>query len=105
MILHPSDVTVTVPPNTTDFVVTAQCGSDCTSQKLNTEGISVFNVLLHSHLSGRKLKLRHFRNGVELPWLNYDDHYDFNYQQNEHLGKSVKVMPGDHLTYGKCNLL
>jgi len=100
-VTHATNLVMTVPPNTTDFVVTGQCGSDCTSKKFNEDGISVFNVLLHSHLSGRKLKLRHFRDGVELPWIDYDDHYDFNYQQNKHLGEPVKILPGDHLTYGE----
>jgi hypothetical protein len=30
--------------------------------------------------SGTKIILRHIRNGIELPPLLKDDHYDFNYQ-------------------------
>lgn len=30
-------------------------------------GINVVSVLLHSHLAGRKLALRHVRAGLELP--------------------------------------
>jgi len=104
IVMHDIGVTMTVPPNTPEFVVTAHCSSGCTSRELGTDGISVFNVLLHSHLSGRKLKLRHFRDGVELPWIDYDDHYDFDYQQNKNLGEIVQVLPGDHLTYGSLIL-
>lgn len=30
-------------------------------------GINVVSVLLHSHLAGKRLSLRHIRNGEELP--------------------------------------
>jgi hypothetical protein len=49
---------------------------------------------------GRKLKLRLFRNGTELPWLDYDDHYDFDYQQNKPLVEEKVLFPADHLIYG-----
>jgi len=48
---------------------------------------------------GRKLTLRHFRDGKELPWLSSDHQYNFNYQQNRPLREMAKVLPGDHLTY------
>lgn len=32
-------------------------------------GINVVSVLLHAHSAGRKLSLRHIRNGQELPTL------------------------------------
>ena len=50
---------------------------------------------------GRKLKLRHFRDGKELPWIANDDNYDFNYQQNHPLANPVKVLPGDQMTIGE----
>jgi len=50
--------------------------------------------------AGRKLKVRHFRNGTELPWLDNDEHYDFDFQQNKPLVNEVVVLPGDQLTYG-----
>lgn len=54
----------------------------------------------HFHL-GRKLRLRHFRDGVELPWLSTDDNYTFDFQQNRPLLEEVKVLPGDQLICGK----
>jgi len=44
--------------------------------------------------------VRHFRNGTELPWLDYDEHYDFDFQQNKPLVNEIVVLPGDQLTYG-----
>ena len=42
--------------------------------------MNVFSGLLHTHLLGRRIKLRQIRGGVELPPLFQDDNYDFNYQ-------------------------
>ncbi|KAJ4447565.1 hypothetical protein ANN_09572, partial [Periplaneta americana] len=60
-------------------------------------GIKLVSVVLHSHLAGKKLRLRHIRNGRELPRVAEDDHYDFNYQQARVLPKEVAVLPGDEL--------
>jgi len=50
------------------------------------------------------MKLRHFRNGKELPWILNDPHYDFDFQQNAHLPAEVTVLPGDQLTIGMITL-
>lgn len=97
---HHTVPSLTVPPETTNFVTVGHCPSACTDAFLPEEGVTVFNSLLHGHLSGRKLKLRHFRNGQEIEWMDYDDHYDFNYQQNKPILEVRKILPGDHLTYG-----
>ena len=60
-------------------------------------GIKLVSVVLHSHLAGKKLRLRHIRNGQELPRVAEDDHYDFNYQQARVLPQEVSVLPGDEL--------
>ena len=49
---------------------------------------------------GRELRVRHYRDGKELPWLLSDTHYDFDYQQARLLPQEVKLLPGDHLTMG-----
>jgi len=51
-------------------------------------------------ISGRKQKVRHFRNGNEIPYLANDEHYDFNYQNNRLLREHVKILPGDSLSLG-----
>ncbi|KAJ8966604.1 hypothetical protein NQ314_003434 [Rhamnusium bicolor] len=61
------------------------------------DGINVVSVMLHSHLAGRKLKLRHIRAGKELAPLAEDDHYDFNYQQSRSLSQDTPILPGDGL--------
>lgn len=101
MVGHDVTPSITIPPNTDNFVTVGHCGAECTSKQFPEGGIKIFNALLHSHLSGRKLKLRQFRDQQELEWPDFDDHYDFNYQQNKHLNREVVVLPGDHLTYGK----
>jgi len=92
---------ILIPPNRRNFVYSAHCSSACTEQNLDPSGISILFVQLHAHIYGRKLKLRHFRNGIELPWIAHDDKYDFNYQQYRMLDEERKVLPGDHLTIGK----
>jgi len=97
---HDMSFVVTIPPNTKEFVVGGHCSPECAKEKFPPHGIYLSSLILHSHLSGRKLKLRHFRDGVELPWIAYDDTFDFNHQLNKHLEKPVQVLPGDQLTYG-----
>jgi hypothetical protein len=68
----------------------------CTS-KIPPEGVHVYNAFLHAHTSARKMKVRHFRNGKELPWIVNDENYDFNYQTNRVLNNEVLLLPGDQL--------
>lgn len=35
-------------------------------QVIPEDGINIIITLVHAHLSGRKIRLRHFRNGTEL---------------------------------------
>lgn len=60
-------------------------------------GIKVLSATLHSHIAGRKMKLRHVRNGVELDRIVEDDTYDYNYQQVRQLENETTVLPGDYL--------
>lgn len=57
-----------------------------------TQGITVFASLMHSHLLGRVMRVRHFRQGVELPLLSEDNNYDFNYQDTRMLRKEVQIL-------------
>ncbi|PBC27738.1 MOXD1-like protein [Apis cerana cerana] len=60
-------------------------------------GVNIVSVVLHSHLAGRRLSLKHIRQGKELPRIVEDNHFDFEYQQSHTLEKEVKVLPGDEL--------
>ncbi|CAL8107981.1 unnamed protein product [Orchesella dallaii] len=98
-VAHSTHVTLTIPPNQENYIVAGQCGSECTDWGIPDEnGIQVFNSLLHSHLSGQKIKLRHFRGEEELPWFDFDDHYDFNFQQSKPLIETKQILKKDHLT-------
>ncbi|KAF2880698.1 hypothetical protein ILUMI_25476, partial [Ignelater luminosus] len=96
-----------VPPQQPEYKSGGYCSMDCTREVLPRDGINVVSVLLHSHLAGRKLKLRHIRGDRELAPIAQDDHYDFNYQQARSLWQEVKILPGDGLitecTYSTLN--
>jgi hypothetical protein len=49
---HETDWTLTIPPASSNYMIVGHCAPSC-SNKIPQGGISVFNVLLHSHLSGR----------------------------------------------------
>ena len=83
-----------VPPGQLSFTTVGHCPAQC-SGSLPEEGIRVFAGLPHTHLLGRKVKLRHIRNGAELPTPFQDLHYDFNYQTMRKF--EFNMLPGDHL--------
>ena len=56
-------------------------------------GINVFAVILHTHLLGRKVQVRHIRGGRELEPLAVDNNYDFNYQEYRALRRARVVLP------------
>ena len=60
---------------------------------VNISEINIFAALQHSHLLGRAIKTRHFRNGTELPTLMDEPHYDFNFQELTMLPKQRVVKP------------
>ncbi|ODM94234.1 DBH-like monooxygenase protein 1 [Orchesella cincta] len=99
-IAHDLQISFTIPPNQEDFVLTGQCGSQCTNLGINNlpNGLQVFNSLLHGHLSAKKMKLRHFRGDKELPWFDVENHYDFNFQQSKPFPEVKRILKGDHLT-------
>lgn len=71
-----------IPPRQQSFVSVGKCSKECTEKGLESGGIRILNGVLHSHLSGRKMRLRHIRDGKELPTILQDNHYDFNFQVN-----------------------
>ncbi len=83
-----------IPPGRTEFRTIGMCGSHCT-QKLGDDGVTLTAVLLHSHLLGRKLRLRHIRDGLELEAIAEDNAYDFNYQTSREV--KGQILPGDDL--------
>lgn len=53
----------------------------------------MFAVLLHAHLAGRGIRLRHFRKGEEMKLLAYDDDFDFNFQEFQYLKEEQTILP------------
>ncbi|XP_071518893.1 MOXD1 homolog 1-like [Panulirus ornatus] len=90
-----------IPPSH-NWLTVGHCHESCTQQNLPSGGIHVFQGVLHSHLLGSSLSLRHIRDGQELPRLIKDMNYDFNYQQSRILKQEVTILPGDHLIT-ECN--
>ncbi|XP_018370412.1 PREDICTED: MOXD1 homolog 1 [Trachymyrmex cornetzi] len=86
-----------IPPQRKEYATVGYCTSECTHTMFPKEGINIISVVLHSHLAGRRLGLKHIRKGKELPRIVQDNHYDFDYQQSYTLEKEVKVLPGDEL--------
>eukprot|EP01084_Bolivina_argentea_P252419 423684_1 len=86
-----------IPPNIESIKYSAHCTSFCTEDYLPNDGVHVFGNMLHSHTTGIALKLRHIRNGVELAYIDQNDHYDFDYQQLWNLKEEIHVLPADEL--------
>lgn len=59
--------------------------------------MNAVSVVLHSHLAGRRMSLKHVRKGKELPQIVSENNFDFDYQQSHTLEEEVKIMPGDEL--------
>nr|XP_039269147.1 DBH-like monooxygenase protein 1 homolog [Styela clava] len=73
-----------IPPGAESFKSIAHCTNECVKSRMSvseTDHVTAFSVVLHSHEAGRKMRLRHLRNGTELPYLASDENYDFNYQE------------------------
>ena len=87
-----------IPPLQESFASNGRCSAECTRNGIPPSGIRILNGVLHSHLAGRKLKLRHIRGAQELPPILRDDHYDFNFQASRapNPGETL-VLPGDEL--------
>ena len=86
-----------IPPRQPSFLSTGHCISECTQAGLPDNGVKIISGVLHSHLAGRKMRLRHVRNGIELPVILEDNHYDFNFQASRVPRTETIVYPGDQL--------
>ncbi|XP_075604224.1 DBH-like monooxygenase protein 1 isoform X2 [Balearica regulorum gibbericeps] len=89
-----------IPPGMPEFVSEGHCTLECLEEALGAErpsGIHVFAVLLHAHLAGRAIRMRHFHNGEEQKLLAYDDEFDFNFQEFQYLKEERTILPGDNL--------
>ncbi|KAJ8385923.1 hypothetical protein AAFF_G00178850 [Aldrovandia affinis] len=103
-----------LPPGLQEYISEGHCTHECLQEALDHEmpsGIRVFAVLMHSHLAGRAIRTRHFRDKVELQPLSRDDEFDFNFQEFQYMKEERLVLPGDSLiteckysTKGRSNM-
>ncbi|KAI4499302.1 hypothetical protein M0802_005562 [Mischocyttarus mexicanus] len=86
-----------IPPRQKEYATAGYCTPHCTNTMFPEDGVNVISVVLHSHLAGRRVSLKHIRKGKELSRIAEDNHFDFDYQQSHTLKKEVKILPGDEL--------
>ncbi|XP_058803916.1 MOXD1 homolog 1 [Phymastichus coffea] len=86
-----------VPPQQKEYATAGYCTPQCTEKMFDKEGINIVSVVLHSHLAGKQMSLRHIRQGQELAPIVQDKHFDFDYQQSHTLEREVKILPGDEI--------
>lgn len=94
---HDIAPTQLIPVGQRSYTAVGVCDSFCT-KNLPSTGIWIYSVLLHAHLLGVSVRLRHIdESGRELAPLASDSHYNFNYQQSRVLVEPRHVQPGDQL--------
>lgn len=86
-----------IPPGRANHEEYAWCPGVCTRSLFPAGGITIFASMLHAHLLGRRIRLSHSRQGVELPDIIDDRGYDFDFQDAHRLPEPVQVLPGDQL--------
>ncbi|XP_034951630.1 MOXD1 homolog 1 [Chelonus insularis] len=86
-----------IPPEQKQYATAGYCNTQCTEKLFPEDGVNVVSVVLHSHMAGRRMSLKHIREGNELPHIVKENHFDFNYQQSHSVKEEVKILPGDEL--------
>ncbi|XP_076054671.1 DBH-like monooxygenase protein 1 homolog [Oratosquilla oratoria] len=87
-----------IPPGQKSWMQVGHCPTECLAKGIPEDGIRIYSSYLHGHLMTRSIKVRHFRDGIELPPVSEDFHFDFNYQTTFPLEEERVVLPGDHFT-------
>ncbi|XP_062127901.1 MOXD1 homolog 1 [Drosophila sulfurigaster albostrigata] len=86
-----------IPPGQKLYRNVGICGPSCSNVMFPKDGIKIISSTLHSHRAGRKMSLRHVRDGKELDRIVEDDNYDYKYQQYHQLANETVVLPGDYI--------
>ncbi|XP_065840799.1 DBH-like monooxygenase protein 1 [Oscarella lobularis] len=94
---HINSLSLLLPKGQKNVVTKNLCPAECTQKGFPDDGINVVGVTLHAHTAATAMKLGHIRNGKQLPYLDRNDHYDFNYQNAYYLPQPIKLLPGDIL--------
>ena len=67
--------------------------------------VNVFATMLHSHLAGTAIQVRHVRNGNEQTPIAIDSNYDFNFQEFRPLANEVTVNTVSFSLAGKSSMV
>jgi len=71
---------IQIPPKSNKLEFKSTCYPQCSEKFISNDGIYAVSSLLHTHLTGRSVKITLVRNGVEIQELFANPTYDFNYQ-------------------------
>lgn len=86
-----------IPPNSPSHQIRTICGTQCTREMLPPQGITIYAFNLHTHDTGRIIRVRHFRGDRELPYLALDENFYPSYQPVRTLREVRRFLPGDQL--------
>lgn len=86
-----------IPPFHGRVVSEGHCIENCTQKAFPRQGISIFAVMMRTHMIGKEIKLRHIRRETEFVPIAYDRNIDPNYQEYRRLPMAVRTLPGDRL--------
>ncbi|CAL8125826.1 unnamed protein product [Orchesella dallaii] len=93
----PGSPSLLIPPDSEDHRIYGHCGPDCTQTMFPPDGINLASFVKHTHYSGRKFKISHYRGNQELPWIANDNNYNSTFQEVRLLRSPLKIQPGDRL--------
>ncbi|CAL4103861.1 unnamed protein product [Meganyctiphanes norvegica] len=86
-----------IPPQEKIVLSEGHCVGECTKEALPYNGIHVFGALHSTHGLGRKIRVRHLRNGQELKPISQDSNHNPNYTEFRTFHHTRQILPGDHL--------
>lgn len=97
----PGSPGILIPPGEPKHLIYGHCSGPCTRRMIPPQGVQLAGGLLHSHLGGRRVRAKHFRNGAEMPWAENDDNYKFQFQPLRMFREERTLLPGDQLSIRK----
>ncbi|XP_062515714.1 DBH-like monooxygenase protein 1 [Corticium candelabrum] len=92
---HTITASLLLPPGKDNIITRNLCPASCTEAGLPATGVNVFGTMLHSHTAGKGIWIEHSRKSVQLPNIDSNYNYDFNFQDIVLLNNEVKILPGD----------
>ncbi|XP_033732461.1 tyramine beta-hydroxylase-like isoform X2 [Pecten maximus] len=85
-----------IPPGEASYQVDGRCSGDCSSRKLSSP-VYITRAYNHMHTLGRKQRLEHYRNGLKLRDIAYDDTYSYSSPVIHDFQDPIEFRPGDEL--------